>query len=177
MTTGDIVLQAAIDSFRYDKALAERAIAQVPDKKMHEVLDSQTNSIVVIMKHIAGNLLSRWTDFLTTDGEKDWRNRDQEFVDDFQSRDELMAYWEKGWQCLFDTLESLTAADLNKTVKIRGVDHSVPMAISRSNAHIGYHVGQIVMIARIQVGDDWKTLTIDRGKSDEYNQQNWGKSG
>jgi len=175
MPIGETVIDAIVESFRYDKNLAERAITQVPDAKMHESLDSNTNSIVVIMKHISGNLLSRWTDFLTTDGEKDWRNRDIEFVDDFSSREQLMEHWEKGWKCLFETLSKLTPEDLNRTVQIRGVDHSVPMAMNRSNAHTAYHVGQIVMIARIHCGDDWKTLTIDRGKSEQYNAQNWGK--
>ena len=175
MTIGQTVLDAIKQSFQYDKNLAERAIAQVPDSALHQSLDPETNSIVILMKHISGNLRSRWTDFLTTDGEKDWRNRDREFIDDFESRDQLMEYWEQGWQVLFDTLDSLSESDLASTVQIRGVDHSVPMALYRSNAHIAYHIGQIVMIARIHCGEDWETLTIQRGKSQEYNEQNWGK--
>ncbi len=175
MSLGNIFIESAIQSFAYDKRLAERAIEQVPNAKMHESLDESTNSIVVIMKHISGNLRSRWTDFLTSDGEKSWRHRDTEFIDDFESREQLIEFWEGGWSCLFNSLRELSADDLTKTVQIRGVDHSVPMAVARSNAHIAYHVGQIVMIARIHVGDAWNTLTIDRGKSEEFNRENWGK--
>ena len=175
MSSDTIVLEAVKQSFAKDKASAEKAIAQVPDAKMHEPLTADTNSIVVIMKHIAGNLKSRWTDFLTTDGEKDWRNRDQEFVDDFGSRQELMEFWEAGWECVFDALEALQPSDLAKTVQIRGVDHSVPLAMCRSATHTAYHVGQIMLIARIHAGSEWKTLTIERGKSAEYNQQHWGR--
>ncbi len=175
MSLGTSVLQAIKESFQYEKDLVERAIAQVPDSKMHESLDPQTNSIVIMMKHISGNLRSRWTDFLTTDGEKDWRNRDQEFIDDFESREQLMEYWEGGWAVLFDTIDSLNESDLGKTVTIRGYEHTVPKALVRSNAHIAYHVGQIMMVARIHCGENWKTLTIERGKSQEYNEQNWGQ--
>jgi hypothetical protein len=127
------------------------------------------------MKHVAGNLLSRWTDFLTSDGEKPWRNRDSEFVDSLTSRDELLTFWETGWQRLFDSLSVLTADDLGKIVPIRGEPHSVPLAIQRSLAHCGYHVGQIVLIARILAGDEWDTLTIPRGASARFNDQMWGK--
>jgi len=163
------VLDEAIKVFRSQKDLADRALAQVSDANLHVSLDANTNSIAVIMKHVAGNLLSRWTDFLTTDGEKPWRNRDDEFVDTFTARDELLAYWESGWQRLFDSLESLTAGDLGKAVTIRGEPHTVPLAIQRSLAHCGYHVGQIVLIARILAGDHWTTITIPRGASAGFN--------
>ena len=146
----------------------------MPDEKLRLPLDANTNSIAVIMKHVAGNLLSRWTDFLTTDGEKPWRDRDGEFVDTFTSRQELVAYWESGWKCLFDTLEGLTESDLAKTVTIRGEAHSVPLALQRSLAHCGYHVGQIILIARILAGEKWDTITIPRGGSSGYNQKVWG---
>ena len=175
MSLGQVVIDAIKQSFLYDKNLAERAIAQVPNSRMHEPLDPETNSIVILMKHISGNLQSRWTDFLTSDGEKPWRDRDREFIDDFESREQLMEYWEQGWFVLFQTLDSLNPDDLEKTVTIRGVDHTVPMALYRSNAHIAYHVGQIVMVARIHCGDQWNTLTIERGKSQEYNKKNWGQ--
>ncbi len=128
----------------------------------------------MIMKHVAGNLLSRWTDFLTTDGEKPWRNRDDEFMDSFASRHELLTYWESGWQRLFETLESLTAEDVLKTVTIRGEPHSAPLAISRSLAHCAYHIGQIIMIARILAGNQWTTITIPRGGSGQFNTNVWG---
>ena len=169
-------VEAAINSFETNKRLAERAVAQLSDDKLHVALDNNTNSIAVIMKHVAGNLISRWTDFLATDGEKPWRNRDDEFVDSFNDRAELEAYWERGWACLAEALKRLTVDDLSKTVQIRGEPHSVPLAIQRSLGHTCYHVGQIVQVARIQAGDEWKTLTIPRGESEQFNKQNWGQA-
>ncbi len=170
-----LVIDGAITSLRANKGWADKAISQLPDEKLHVALDENTNSIAVIMKHVAGNLLSRWTDFLTTDGEKPWRNRDDEFVDSFSNREELLAHWEQGWTRLFETLASLTPPDLSRTVTIRGEPHSVPLAIQRSLAHCGYHVGQIVMIARILAGDEWQTITIPRGGSASYNEDVWDK--
>lgn len=172
---GSTFVESAITSFRANKGWADKAVAQLPDDKLHIALDANTNSIAVIMKHVAGNLASRWTDFLTTDGEKPWRNRDDEFVDTFADREQLLSYWEAGWNCLFATLQSLGPEDLSKTVTIRGEPHSIPLAIHRSLAHCGYHVGQIVMIARILAGDNWNTITIPRGESGSYNQAVWGK--
>jgi hypothetical protein len=172
---GKAVIDGALTAFRSNKDLADRAIAQLPDDRLHVALDANTNSIAVIMKHVAGNLLSRWTDFLTTDGEKPGRNRDGEFVDEFTSRDELTAFWESGWQRLFDSLAELTPADLARTVIIRGEPHSVPLAMQRSLAHCGYHVGQIILIARILAGDQWDTITIPRAASAAFNQKVWGK--
>src|SRR5438046_1877064 len=169
------LIEGALAAFRSNKGWAEKAVAQVPDDKLHVALDPNTNCIAVIMKHVAGNLLSRWTDFLTTDGEKPWRNRDDEFVDTLAARGELTAYWESGWQRLFDSLAALSPADLGKTVTIRGEPHSVPLAIQRSLAHCGYHVGQIILIARILAGDHWTTITIPRGASAGFNQRVWGK--
>lgn len=169
------VIDGANGSFRSNKGWADKAIAQLSDDKLHVALDPHTNSIAVIMKHVAGNLLSRWTDFLTTDGEKAWRNRDDEFVDTFGTRDELIAYWDSGWQRLFDSLSSLSSDDLARTITIRGEPHSVPLAIQRSLAHTVYHVGQIMLIARILAGDHWTTITIPRGASASFNQQVWGK--
>ena len=140
-------------------------------------LDANTNSIAVIMKHVAGNLSSRWTDFLTADGEKPWRNRDDEFVDGFGSRAEILECWEHGWGCLHTTLNRLKAEDLEKTVLIRGEPHSVPLALERSLGHTCYHIGQIVQIARVHAGDDWNTLTIPRGGSRQFNSANWGQTG
>jgi hypothetical protein len=161
-------------AFVYNKDLAERAVAQLDDAQLRIALHPETNSALVIMKHVAGNLLSRWTDFLTSDGEKPWRNRDDEFVDTFTSRRELMEYWQKGWTCLIDALDSLRPADMDATVTIRGEQLSVPLAISRSLSHCGYHVGQIVLISRILVGEGWTTLTIPKGGSKQHNATNWG---
>ena len=170
-------LSAAINAFEANKRIADRAVAQVADEKLHVALDENTNSIAVVMKHVAGNLTSRWTDFLTTDGEKPWRNRDDEFVDSFHSRQELLDCWERGWACLLGTLRSLKPEDLEKTVTIRGEPHSVPLALQRSLGHTCYHIGQIVQVARIQAGDNWQTLTIPRGGSAQFNQRNWGQTG
>ncbi len=170
-------LSAIINAFEANKRLADRAITQVTDDKLHVSLDENTNSIAVIIKHVAGNLASRWTDFLTTDGEKPWRNRDDEFVDRFGSREEILDCWERGWICLLEALKSLQPEDLGRTVSIRGEPHSVPLAMERSLGHTCYHIGQIVQVARIHAGPDWKTLTIPKGGSGDFNQQNWGLSG
>lgn len=169
-----LFLSATIETFAANKSMAERAIEQVSDAGLRAPLDDNTNSIAVIMKHVAGNLISRWTDFLTTDGEKPDRNRDDEFVDTFDTRAALLAYWERGWETQFEALKHLTSDDLEKTVYIRGDAHSVPLAIQRSLGHTCYHVGQIVQVARIQAGDNWNTLTIPRGQSEEFNKARWG---
>jgi hypothetical protein len=169
------LLDGALAAFRSNKGWADKAVVQLPDDKLHIPLDPNTNCIAVIMKHVAGNLLSRWTDFLTSDGEKPWRNRDDEFIDTLTARDEVIAYWDSGWQRLFDSLASLTADDVGKAVRIRGEPHSVPLAIQRSLAHCGYHVGQIILIARILAGEQWTTITIPRGGSANFNQRVWGK--
>jgi hypothetical protein len=169
-------LPAAIATFRKQKQMAEKAIAQPNDEQLRQPLDANTNSIAVIMKHLGGNLRSRWTDFLSTDGEKPWRNRDDEFVDTFTSREEIVQAWEAGWAVLLSTLESLTDSDLEREIEIRGEVHSVPLAILRALDHSGYHVGQIVLTARLLVGDNpWQTLTIPRGRSQQFNQQIWKK--
>jgi len=167
-------IDGAIATFRANKGWADKAIAQVSDEQLHVALDANTNSIAVIMKHVAGNLLSRWTDFLTSDGEKPWRNRDDEFVDSFTTRGELNAYWNSGWQRVLDSLAALAPGDLAKTITIRGEPHSVPLAIQRSLGHSCYHVGQIILIARILAGERWTTITIPRGQSTSFNQRVWG---
>lgn len=169
-------VSAAVNAFEANKRLAERAVEQVPDDKLHVAIDPNTNSIAVIMKHVAGNLASRWTDFLTTDGEKPWRNRDDEFVDSFASRAEILAMWNRGWASSFSTLHSLSPADLEKTVLIRGEPHSVPLALQRSLGHTCYHIGQIVQLARIHASERWSTLTIPRGGSQQYNQDHWRRT-
>ncbi len=167
-------LAGSLRVFQAHKQWAEQAIVQLSDDKLRVALDSNTNSIAVIMKHVAGNLLSRWTNFLTTDGEKPWRNRDDEFVDTFATREKLVEYWNSGWEALFDSMKQLQPRDVLKEVIIRGETHAVPLAIQRSLAHCGYHVGQILLIARILAGDSWKTITIPRGGSQTFNKQNWG---
>jgi uncharacterized damage-inducible protein DinB len=177
MNLAEDFVAAAINAFEANKRMADRAIAQLPDEKLRIALDANTNSIAVIMKHVAGNLRSRWADFLTTDGEKPERNRDDEFIDTFASRAELLECWESGWNRLFDTLKNLDSEALTKTVSIRGEPQSVPLAIQRSLGHTCYHIGQIVQLARLLAGDDWNTLTIPRGGSQAYNAANWGQQG
>ena len=164
-------LADSIDLFRYYKKLGERAIEQCPDEGLFTALDSESNSIAIIVKHMAGNMRSRWTDFLSTDGEKPDRNRDSEFEDAPKTRADLMALWERGWKILFGALEGMTDADLTRTITIRTEPHSVTQAINRQIAHYSYHIGQIVFLARhfaAQTGR-WTSLTIPRKKSAEFN--------
>jgi hypothetical protein len=152
------------------KKMTEKAFAQVNDEEFFHAIDPEANSIAVVVKHIAGNALSRWTDFLTSDGEKDDRNRDGEFViGDDATRDEVMAHWERGWAAVFTALDPLTADDLVKTVTIRGEVHTVVEAINRQLMHYAYHIGQIVFLAKHFRSADWKTLSIARNRSAEFN--------
>lgn len=172
MKTTTNLVESATGLFRDYKKLADRAIAQVSDAELFIEPAKDANSIAIVMKHLYGNMMSRWTDFLTTDGEKEWRNRDSEFeLSDADSKEALMALWEKGWTCLFDTLASLDEHDLSKTITIRTEPHSVLEAINRQIAHYSYHVGQIVFIAKIFRSDNWQSLTIPKGKSNEFNAQ------
>lgn len=163
--------------FRKMKELAEKALAQVSDEAFFAQLDPESNSIALIVKHVAGNARSRWTDFLTADGEKPDRRRDSEFiVEPGDTRVSLLARWEAAWQALFDALAPLTAADLERMVLIRGEAHTVLQAINRQMAHYAYHLGQIVYLARHYAGSRWQTLSIPRGKSEEFNQAMRGNS-
>lgn len=155
--------------FHYYKKLGERAIAQAPDNALFTILDPESNSIAIIVKHLAGNMRSRWTDFLTTDGEKPDRNRETEFESPPPTRSDLMALWETGWNYLFTALDSLTDADLIRTVTIRGEPHSVVQAINRQLAHYAYHVGQIVFLSRHFASGHWTSLTVPRGQSTAVN--------
>jgi uncharacterized damage-inducible protein DinB len=161
----------SLDLFRYYKNLAERAMAQVTDEQLAAVLDDEMNSIAVIVKHMAGNMRSRWTDFLTTDGEKPDRDRDAEFTDPAVSRESLLRMWEEGWQCLLKTLDSLSAEDLSRTITIRGEPHSVTQAINRQVAHYSYHCGQIVLLAKHFKHSAWKSLSVPRRQSAEFNRR------
>jgi hypothetical protein len=163
-------LDDALKTLRDYKKLAERALAQLSDEDFFRTLDPESNSIAVNMKHMAGNMLSRWTDFLTTDGEKPNRERDMEFVilPDTR-RPGLLAYWEKGWQCVFEAIEPLGPDDLLRTVLIRGQQHTVMQAINRQIAHYAYHVGQIVYLAKHFKSTEWQSLSVPRNKSAEFN--------
>ena len=157
--------------FRYYKGLVERALAQLSDEQLLAVLDGESNSIAVIVKHMTGNMRSRFTDFLTSDGEKPTRDRDAEFEDPPGSRAELMALWEEGWRCVFTALEPLTEEDLRRSITIRGESHSVMQAINRQVAHYSYHCGQIVLLAKHYKSGQWQTLSIPRRKSAEFNRR------
>lgn len=159
----------ALKSFRSYKKLAARAIEQVTDEEFFAAIDEEANSIAVVVKHIAGNLRSRWTDFLTTDGEKDFRDRDSEFEITLDTRESLMEFWETGWQTLFDAIEPLTADDFSRTVTIRGQPHTVVEAINRQLTHYSYHIGQIVLLAKHFRSIDWKTLSVPKNRSAEFN--------
>ena len=164
-------LTDSIALFRQYKKLAERAIEQVTDEQLLIVLDPEMNSIAQTVKHMTGNMRSRWTDFLNSDGEKPDRNRDSEFVDPPSTRESLLALWEEGWRLVFQALEPLTDADLDRKVFIRGEAHSVMQAINRQIAHYAYHCGQIVLLAKHFRSQEWKSLTIPRNKSGEFNQR------
>lgn len=165
----DSYLKESISLFRYYKRLGESAIAQCPDEGLLRTLDGENNSIAIVVKHMAGNMRSRWTDFLTSDGEKPERNRDAEFEDPPKTRMEVLDLWDAGWKCLFTALEGLSDANMTETVMIRGEAHSVMQAINRQMGHYSYHVGQIVMLAKHFAGDNWKALTIPRKKSADFN--------
>lgn len=170
MDTGKEFLENAAATFATYKDLADRAVAQISDEQFFASLDAESNSIAVIIKHVAGNMRSRWTNFLTADGEKPDRDRDAEFeMADSATRSELMVAWEDGWACAFRELEALTPDDLMKTVYIRGEPHSVMKAIGRQLTHGAYHVGQIVFLAKHFADGSWETLTIPRGKSGTLN--------
>ena len=156
---------------RYYKGMSERAMAQVSDEQLHTTLDEEMNSIAIVVKHMVGNMRSRWTDFLTSDGEKPDRQRDSEFVNAAPSREGLMESWERGWGYVFTALEPLSDADLGRTITIRGEAHSVMQAINRQIAHYAYHVGQIVMLAKHFRGAQWQSLSIPRIRSAEVNRK------
>lgn len=161
--------------FRYYKNLGDKAMLQLDDADLFKKVYDDANSIGIIVKHLWGNMLSRWTDFLVSDGEKSWRERDAEFEDTITTRDELKEKWEEGWSCLFSALESLGDSDGQREVTIRGEKHSVDEAILRQLGHYAYHVGQIVFIARNLKGIGWTSLSIPKGASQEYNASHTGR--
>ncbi|MGD0891571.1 MAG: DUF1572 domain-containing protein [Terracidiphilus sp.] len=164
-------LEDALAVFRYYKKLADRAMAQVTDEQLFITLDEEANSIAIVVKHMAGNMRSRWSDFLASDGEKPNRNRDTEFIDPPETREALLDLWEAGWAQLFQALESLTDADLASRVTIRGEAHSVTQAINRQLAHYPYHVGQIVLLAKHLACEKWQSLSVPRNRSAEFNRK------
>lgn len=164
-------LEDVVKVFRTQKRLADRAAAQVTDEEFFRAVDPESNSVALIMKHVAGNLHSRWTDFLTTDGEKPDRRRDSEFVVEGEDRAAVLARWESGWRTLFDTLASLRGEDLMRSVTIRGEPHTVVAAVNRQLSHYGQHAGQIVFLAKHLRSSAWETLSIPRGESEAFNEK------
>lgn len=164
-------IEDSLELFRHYKKLAERAMEQVTDEQLFVALDEESNSIAITVKHMVGNMRSRWTDFLTTDGEKPDRDRDSEFVAPPTTRESLLKLWEDGWAYVFRALEPLSDNDLARTVFIRGEAHSVMQAINRQTAHYSYHVGQIVFLAKHLAHEHWQALTVPRNRSAEFNQR------
>jgi len=167
-------LKSAIKQFEYYKGVGERTIAQIEDADLFWQTNEECNSIATIVQHMHGNMLSRWTDFLTTDGEKEWRKRDAEFEPSINTRQALMDIWNEGWTCLFNALNSLNESDWNTTVYIRNEPHSVVDAINRQLAHLPYHVGQIVLIGK-QRSSHWQSLTVPKGQSAAFNAAMFGR--
>lgn len=169
MTLAETYLDSALFRFRGTKSLGDKALAQLDNADLAWIPGSESNSIAVIIQHLHGNMMSRWTDFLTTDGDKPWRDRDGEFVEPSElNRDALLQKWELGWACLLEAIESLEPNDLTRDVSIRGEKMSALDAINRQIAHVAYHVGQIVYLARMRKGSAWQTLSIARGESKNY---------
>ncbi len=169
-------INTAIKRLLYYKGLAEKTFEQLTEQDFYYQPNEASNSIAIIVQHMSGNMLSRWTNFLTEDGEKSWRNRDTEFETHEYSAPQLMEIWQKGWDCFIDALKALTPADLEKSIHIRDEALTVVDAINRQMAHYPYHVGQIVYIGRLIKNNDWKNLSIPKGTSDAYNQQMKQKS-
>ncbi|HRG58711.1 MAG TPA: DUF1572 family protein [Bacteroidia bacterium] len=162
-------LESIKKQFEYYKLLGDKTISQLPEEKLFWRYNEESNSIAIIVKHLHGNMLSRWTDFLNSDGEKEWRKRDEEFENEIHHGDSVSKLWNEGWVCLFNTLNKLGTTDLNKIVYIRNQGHSVTEAINRQLAHYPYHVGQIVFIGKMLLNESWQSLSIPRNKSNQYN--------
>lgn len=168
-------LEGVKKQFEYYKLLGDKTFAQVNDEQLFWQYNDESNSIAIIVKHLWGNMLSRWTDFLTSDGEKEWRKRDAEFDADIKTREELYEKWEEGWTCLFHAINPLTEDDLSKEIYIRNQGHSVVEAINRQLAHYSYHVGQIVFIGKMAQSEEWKSLSIPKGGSKSFNVAKFSK--
>ena len=173
METG--YLESVTKQFEYYKLLGEKTMAQLPDEKLFWQSNEESNSIATIVKHLGGNMLSRWTDFLTSDGEKSWRNRDAEFENDLQTKDAVMKLWNDGWNCFFDALRSLKEEDLGRIIYIRNQGHTVMEAINRQLAHYPYHIGQIVFVGKMIAGENWQSLSIPKGKSGAFNAEKFSQ--
>ena len=161
--------------FNYYKSLGDKTFEQLTEEQLFWQSNKDDNSIAIIVKHIAGNMLSRWTNFYTEDGEKEWRNRDQEFINSFTTKEEVIAYWESGWHCLFNTINSLKVENLERIIYIRNIGHTVTEAINRQLSHYSFHIGQIVYLGKMMKGNAWKSLSVPKNQSKAYNEEKFGK--
>ncbi|WP_299158572.1 DUF1572 family protein [uncultured Tenacibaculum sp.] len=161
--------------FEYYKSLGDKTFAQLTEKQFFWLPNTDDNSIAITIKHIAGNMLSRWTNFLTEDGEKEWRNRDDEFINSFTTKEEVITYWEMGWQCLFNALNSITPKNFDSIVYIRNQGHTITEAINRQLCHYSYHIGQIVFLGKLLLGNEWESLSIAKNASKDYNTDKFSK--
>ncbi|WP_333660759.1 DUF1572 family protein [Chishuiella changwenlii] len=168
-------LESVIKQFEYYKLLGEKTFSQLDDEDLFWKYNEDSNSISVIVNHLSGNMLSRWSDFLNSDGEKVWRKRDEEFENNIKTREVLMQKWNQGWNCLLETLYSLKESDLTKVIYIRNEGHTVIEAINRQLAHYPYHIGQIVFIGKMITNNNWKSLSIPKGNSQKYNDEKFSK--
>ena len=171
MNTGDLFLASVVKRLRYYKELADKTFEQLSEEDLPFVAGEESNSIAIIIRHLHGNMMSRWRDFLTSDGEKEWRKRDAEFEEQQSSKVQLIVLWEEGWKCVFDALQSLNAEDLEKTIYIRSEALSVVDAINRQLAHYPYHVGQIIYIGKMIKNKNWQNLSVPKGRSAEFNNE------
>lgn len=168
-------LESIVKQFHYYKSLGDKTFEQLSFDEMQNEIDENSNSISIIAKHLAGNMLSRWTNFLTEDGEKTWRQRDLEFHNTFENKEDIISYWNKGWQCLFEAIEPLDNKDLEQIIYIRNQGHTVTEALNRQLSHYAYHVGQIVFLGKLLKGNDWISLSISKGDSSKYNKDKFSK--
>jgi len=164
-------LEGITKQFIYYKSLGDKTIEQLPEEKLFWQYNEDSNSIAIIVKHLWGNMLSRWTDFLNSDGEKEWRKRDEEFENDINNKEELLLRWNEGWQCLFDALASINSDNFHSPVYIRNIEHSTTDAINRQLAHYSYHIGQMIFLGKMIAGPSWKSLSIPKGHSKAYNKK------
>ena len=175
MAINNSYIESITKQFIYYKTLGEKAIEQLEPEQLFVAANEDTNSIATILQHLSGNMLSRWTDFLITDGEKEWRNRDREFEASLNSKEEVLALWNKGWDCFFNALHSVTPNELSTIIYIRNEGHTVLEAINRQLAHYPYHIGQIVFYAKILKQSEWNSLSIPKNKSNSYNADKFSK--
>ncbi|MEM9051323.1 MAG: DUF1572 family protein [Bacteroidota bacterium] len=168
-------LESVLKQFEYYKVLGEKTFAQLKDEELFWQYNEETNSIAITVNHLWGNMMSRWTDFLNSDGEKDWRERDLEFESVIKTRDEMMEKWNAGWKCLFNALGSVNEENFETKILIRNQEHTIVDAVNRQLAHYSYHIGQIVFVGKILKGKDWTSLSIPKGKSTEFNQEKFSK--